>query len=142
MEQIIVNNRQELDDAHTYFLQQEHEGSMIKMLDAPYIPDRTSAMLKRKELEFIDGVILEVLPGKGRNAKWAGSYRVRLTKNGAETSCNIRGDANRADHWERRFEMPGTHLEMTQQKDAKAVSETARFPVAIRVREDLPKEQV
>jgi hypothetical protein len=141
MEQIIVNNRQELDDAHTYFLQQEHEGSMIKLLDAPYFPDRTSAMLKRKELEFIDGVILEVLPGKGRNAKWAGSYRVRL-QSGAETSCNIRGDANRKDHWDRRSELVGTHLEMTQQKDAKAVSETARFPVAIRVRFDLPKEQV
>jgi len=141
MEQIIVHNRQELDDAHTYFLAQEHEGSMIKMLDAPYFPDRTSAMLKRKELEFIDGVILEVLPGNGRNAKWAGSYRVRLTS-GAETSCNIRGDANRQDHWDRREELRGMHIEMTQQKDAKSVSETARFPVFIRLRDDLPKSNV
>jgi ATP-dependent DNA ligase len=141
MEQIIVNNRQELDDAHNYFLQQEHEGSMIKLLDAPYYPDRTSAMLKRKELEFIDGIILEVLPGNGRNAKWAGSYRVRL-QSGAETSCNIRGDANRQDHWDNRSDLIGIHIEMTQQKDAKAVSETARFPVFIRLRDDLPRSQV
>ena len=141
MEQIIVNNRQELDDAHTLFLAQEHEGSMIKLLDAPYFPDRTSAMLKRKELEFIDGIILEVLPGNGRNAKWAGSYQVRLTS-GAETSCNIRGDANRQDHWDRRSDLIGIHIEMTQQKDAKAVSETARFPVFIRLRDDLPRSQV
>jgi hypothetical protein len=143
MEQIIVNNRQELDDAHTLFLQQEHEGSMIKMLDAPYFPDRTSAMLKRKELEFIDGIILEVLPGEAgkRNADWAGRYRVRLTS-GVETRCNIRGDANRQDHWDRRDELVGTHIEMTKQKDAKAVSDTARFPVFIRLRDDLPKSQV
>jgi ATP-dependent DNA ligase len=141
MEQIIVNNRQELDDAHNYFLQQKHEGSMIKLLDAPYYPDRTSAMLKRKELEFLDGIILEVLPGNGRNAKWAGSYRVRL-QSGAETSCNIRGDANRQDHWDRRSELIGIHIEMTQQKDATAVSETARFPVFIRLRDDLPRSQV
>lgn len=141
MKQTIANNRTELDEAHADFLAQEHEGSMIKMLDAPYFPDRTSAMLKRKELEFIDGIILEVLSGSGRNAKWAGSYKVRLTS-GAETSCNIRGDANRQDHWDRRSELIGTHIEMTQQKDAKAVSETARFPVFIRLRDDLPKSQV
>jgi ATP-dependent DNA ligase len=141
MEQHIAHDRTELDEAHADFLAAEHEGSMIKMLDAPYFPDRTSAMLKRKELEFIDGIILEVLPGNGRNARWAGSYRVRLTS-GAETSCNIRGDANRQDHWDRRSELIGTHIEMTQQKDAKAVSETARFPVFIRLRDDLPRSQV
>ncbi len=141
MPQRIVSDRDELDEAHTEFLTEEHEGSMIKMLDAPYFPSRTSAMLKRKELEFIDGTILEVLPGTGRNADWAGSYRVRLS-NGMETSCNIRGDKNRQDHWDHRDELVGTRIEMTQQKDAKAVSETARFPVFIRLRDDLPKENV
>ncbi len=141
MPQRIVANREELDEAHAEFLVEEHEGSMIKMLDAPYFPSRTAAMLKRKELEFLDGVILEVLPGTGRNAKWAGSYRVRLAT-GAETSCNIRGDANRQDHWNRREELKGTHIEMTQQKDAKAVSETARFPVFIRLRDDVSKVNV
>jgi len=141
MPQRIVANREELDEAHAEFLNEEHEGSMIKMLDAPYFPSRTAAMLKRKELEFLDGTILEVLSGTGRNAKCAGSYRVRL-QTGAETSCNIRGDANREDHWNRREELKGMHIEMTQQKDAKAVSETARFPVFIRMRDDLPKDSV
>ena len=142
MPQRIAHDREELDEAHTDFLAAQHEGSMIKMLDAPYIPSRTAVMLKRKELEFIDGVILEVLPGTGRNANWAGSYRVRLSASGLETSCNIRGDANRQDHWNRRDELVGTCIEMTQQKDAQAVSETARFPVFIRLRDDLPKSQV
>jgi len=142
MPQRIAHDREELDEAHTDFLAAQHEGSMIKMLDAPYIPSRTAVMLKRKELEFIDGVILEVLPGTGRNANWAGSYRVRLSTSGLETSCNIRGDANRQDHWNRRDELVGTCIEMTQQKDAQAVSETARFPVFIRLRDDLPKSQV
>lgn len=141
MPQRIASDRAELDEAHTDFLAAQHEGSMIKMLDAPYFPSRTSVMLKRKELEFIDGVILEVLPGTGRNANWAGSYRVRLAS-GLETRCNIRGDSNREEHWNRRQELVGMHIEMTQQKDAKAVSETARFPVFIRLRDDLPKSHV
>ena len=141
MPQEIAESRADLDDAHTRFLTEEHEGSMIKVLDAPYFPDRSTVMLKRKELEFIDGVILEVLPGSGRNAKWAGSYRVKILPSGVETGCNIRGDKNRQDHWDRRHELPGTRLEMTKQKDPKAVSES-RFPVYIRLRDDLPKIQI
>jgi len=140
MPQIIASNREELDEAHVQNMD-EYEGSMIKMLDAPYFPSRTSAMLKRKEEEFLDGVIIEVLPGTGRNSNWAGSYKVRL-RNGAETSCNVRGDANRKDHWNRRDELIGTIIEMTQQKDAKAVSQSARFPVFMRLRDDLPKEKI
>jgi hypothetical protein len=143
MPQRVVNCRGELDDAHTHFLTEGHEGSMIKMLDAPYFPSRTAVMLKRKELEFLDGVILEVLPGKelGQNANRAGSYRVRLP-NGLETKCNIRGNNNRQDHWDRRDELVGTRIEMVGQKDAKAVTDKARFAVFIRLRDDLPKEAV
>jgi hypothetical protein len=141
MPQIIASNREELDLAHVHYMKAEHEGSMIKSLDAPYLPSRTAVMLKRKEEEFIDGVILEIMPGTGRNAKWAGAYRVRLP-NGAEGRCNVRGDQNRQDHWDRRNELVGTVIEMTQQKDAKAVSATVRFPVFMRLRDDLPKQEV
>jgi ATP-dependent DNA ligase len=141
MPQDIASNREELDELHVTHMVNEHEGSMIKMLDAPYFPSRTAVMLKRKEEEFIDGVILEVLSGTGRNSDWAGSYKIRLSS-GAETSCNVRGDKNRADHWARRDQLVGVRIEMTQQKDAKAVSQTARFPVFMRLRDDLPKEDV
>jgi len=141
MPQRIANNRIELEEAHSKNMALGHEGSMLKELNAPYYPKRSSVMLKWKEDEFIDGVILEVLPGTGRNESWAGAYRVRL-KNGMETRCNVLGDTNRKEHWERRQELVGTVIEMTQQKDAKAVSQTARFPVFTRLRDDLPKEDI
>jgi ATP-dependent DNA ligase len=143
MPQVICNDHEELTDTHAEFMSQNHEGSMIKDLNSPYLPSRSPVMLKRKEEEFIDGVILEVLPGTEgkRNEHWAGRYRVRLS-NGIETRCNVRGDANRQDHWNRRDELVGTIIEMTQQKDAYAVGDAARFPVFIRLRDDLPKVEV
>ena len=86
-------------------------------------------------------MVLEVLPGTGRNAKWAGSYRVRL-RNGLETSCNLRGDRDRSDHWERREELKGCQIEMVQQKDPKKVTDKARVPTFARLRDDLPKQEV
>ena len=141
MPQTLVYSEEDLEEKHVNFLAQQHEGTMIKVLNACYLPSRTTAMLKRKEEEFIDGVILEVLPGKvgGRNENRAGSYRVRLTSNNKITKCNVLGDANREAHWEQRFELPGTHIEMTRQLDAKAVTDKARFPTFIRLRDDLPK---
>lgn len=143
MPQEICNDHEELTDAHQRYMLEKHEGSMIKDLNSPYLPSRSPVMLKRKEEEFIDGVILEVLPGTEgkRNEHWAGRYRVRLS-NGVETRCNVRGDANRADHWARRDELVGTIIEMTQQKDAHAVGDAARFPVFMRLRDDLPKQEV
>jgi hypothetical protein len=143
MPQVICNDHAELTETHNQFMSEKHEGSMIKDLNSPYLPSRSPVMLKRKEEEFIDGIILEVLPGTvgKRNEHWAGRYRVRLP-NGIETRCNVRGDANRADHWARREELKGTIIEMTQQKDAHAVGDAARFPVAMRLREDLPKVEL
>lgn len=141
MPQVIVHNREDLEMAHAKNMLDSHEGSMIKVLEAPYYPKRSSVMLKWKETEFIDGVILEVLPGSGRNSEWAGSYSVRL-RNGSETSCNVLGDENRKEHWENRHDLVGTVIEMTRQKDAKSVSNTARFPTFMRLRYDLPKEEV
>jgi ATP-dependent DNA ligase len=142
MPQVICTTRDELDQCHTDFMLAGHEGSMIKELNAPYLPSRSIVMLKRKEEELIDGVILEVLPGTvgKRNEHWAGRYLVRLT-NGFETHCNIRGDANRQDHWDRREELVGTVIEMTRQKDVIKVA-GARNPVFARLRDDLPKQTV
>ena len=143
MPQVICNDHAELTDMHHQYMSEKHEGSMIKDLNSPYLPARSPVMLKRKEEEFTDGIILEVLPGTEgkRNEHWAGRYRVRLP-NGIETRCNVRGDANRADHWARRDELVGTIIEMTQQKDAHAVGDAARFPVFMRLRDDLPKVEV
>lgn len=143
MPQVICNNHEELTDAHQQYMSENHEGSMIKDLNSPYLPSRSPVMLKRKEEEFIDGILLEVMPGTvgKRNEHWAGRYRVRLP-NGVETKCNVRGDANRADHWARREELVGTIIEMTQQKDAVALGDAARNPVFMRLRDDLPKVNV
>jgi hypothetical protein len=143
MPQTICQNHDELTDAHQQYMSEKHEGSMIKDLNSPYLPSRSPVMLKRKEEEFIDGILLEVLPGTEgkRNEHWAGRYRIRLP-NGIETRCNVRGDANRADHWARRDELVGTIIEMTQQKDAYSVGDAARFPVFMRLRDDLPKVNV
>jgi hypothetical protein len=142
MPQVTCTTRDELDQYHTDCMLAGHEGSMIKDLDAAYFPSRSVIMLKRKEEELIDGIILEVLPGTvgKRNEHWAGRYRVRLT-NGVETKCNIRGDANRQDHWDRRDELVGTVIEMTRQKDAVEVA-GARNPVFARLRDDLPKKAI
>jgi ATP-dependent DNA ligase len=143
MPQVICNDHAELTETHHQYMSEKHEGSMIKDLNSPYLPSRSPVMLKRKEEEFIDGIILEILPGTEgkRNEHWAGRYRVRLS-NGIETRCNVRGDANRADHWARRDALVGTIIEMTQQKDAHAVGDGARFPVFMRLRDDLPKVEV
>lgn len=143
MPQRICQDHEELSAAHADFMLEKHEGSMIKDLDAAYLPSRSVVMLKRKEEELIDGILLDVLPGTEgkRNAHWGGRYLVRLTS-GVETKCNIRGDANREDHWNRREELKGTIIEMTQQKDAYAVGDAARFPVFARLRDDLPKKEI
>lgn len=141
MYQEIAADREELDKAHVEFMRQQFEGSMIKMLEAPYFPSRTSVMLKRKEEEFIDGIIIAIKEGTGRNLGRAGSYKVRLM-NGEIVDCNVRGDQNRIDHWDRQEEIIGTRVEMTRQKDAKAVTSGARFPVFVRLRDDLPREEV
>lgn len=76
MPQVICKTWKELEKLHQQHEDENLEGTMLKPLDAPSVNGRTYNEIKWKEEEPIDGMVLEVMPGTGRNAKWTGSYKV------------------------------------------------------------------
>jgi len=61
----IVNNEQELKDAHSKYIRQGYEGSMIRINDIPYeLNKRSNSLLKYKDFYDITALVIDVVPNK------------------------------------------------------------------------------
>jgi len=137
---IVLHNKKEALAYYKKCLSEGYEGIMLKDMNAPLINGRNDFMLKLKPEIDLDGIIVSILKGNGRNSKWAGSMKIYLPKYQSVPSCSVRTDLQRNDFWKRRKELIGVPAEFKAQKEPKGASVSdSRFIIFKRLREDLKK---
>lgn len=137
---VTLHSMKELDAYYKECLNAGFEGIMIKPLDAPLRNKRTYDCMKLKPEEDLDGVIVGIYQGTGKNSKWGGYMKVFLPKYKTITRCNLRTDKDRYDFWKRRDELVGVQAEFKKQQEPKGAEISAsRFVVFKRLREDLKR---
>lgn len=85
-----AKSQDELDQYYTDFMSKGYEGQMVR-LDKPYEPDRSKTLLKRKEFQDKEFVILDILEGKGNRSGMAGKILYQITDT-ITCESGIRGD--------------------------------------------------
>ena len=83
-----VQTQRELDMAYESYLEKGYEGQMIR-LDGPYDQKRSPLLLKRKEEEDAEFVVVDITEGKGNAAGMAARFVVRL-EDGSLNEAGIR----------------------------------------------------
>lgn len=135
---VTLRNMRELKAYYKECLDKGFEGIMIKDMDAPLKNERNTYMLKLKPDKVIDGIIVRVKRGNGKNNKWAGALDVYITKYKKVVSCNVRTDKQRKEFWETKKDMVGVQCEVRIQKEPKGREvSVSRFIRLDRVRFDL-----
>ncbi len=136
--QFVINNEDELNDLYEKFLEQGFEGAMLKDPKGPYVPKRKDYWLKLKPMKTIDGEITEVVMGTSPRTKGILGKFMILLENGETTGCGSGFTlAQRAEYWKKRKSLIGKWIEMKVQDDPQKVAK-ARFPIFMKIREDLP----
>jgi len=135
-EQKIVKNWDEVHAYHAELIDQGHEGSMLK-LHLPCVLDRTSQIVKYKEYEYLDAVVLYVNQGTNSNKDKGGTYTAYFPSIDDVVDVTIRTNALKSWSWENKLRLPGFRIETAQQKDKKSVAK-ARNPTLVRPRVDAP----
>jgi len=137
---VVLHNMKELKAYYKECLDKGFEGIMIKDMNAPLVNERNTYMLKLKPDKVIDGVIVRIKRGSGRNSKWAGAMDVYLTKYKKVVSCNVRTDKQRKEFWDKKKDMVCIQCEIRIQKEPKGREvSVSRFLRLDRVRDDLKK---
>jgi DNA ligase-1 len=85
-----VNSFNHIDRLYESYLNAKQEGQIIRM-DEKYQNKRTKFLLKRKEFQDAEFVILGIYEGKGNKSGMAG-YAEMVTKDGKIFNSNIKGD--------------------------------------------------
>jgi ATP-dependent DNA ligase len=72
-----VSSIDELDRIYNNTLEDKFEGSIIRIGSAPYIHNRTTALLKRKPDYTTEAVVIGVIEGKGQHVGRLGAFEVK-----------------------------------------------------------------
>ena len=84
------NNIDKLDLMYGAYVSDGYEGQMVR-LDAPYENKRSKTLLKRKEFQDKEYIILDVIEGEGNKAGMAGAF-VFKSERGIVFNSNIKGN--------------------------------------------------
>jgi len=89
-----VNSQEEFEKLYKSFLEEGHEGAMIRILKKPYENKRSKYLLKVKPEFDSEGIILDILEGDGN---WAGTGKViRLKWKDKEFNATFKGEYEQA----------------------------------------------
>ena len=84
-----VQNKLYLDELYEKYINEGYEGQMVR-LDKPYENKRSKSLLKRKEFQDKEYVILDILEGEGNRSGGAGAM-VFQNEEGVRFNSNIKG---------------------------------------------------
>ncbi len=88
----IALNKAELDCFYEQYIEEGYEGQMIR-LEAVYETKRSKNLLKRKEFQDQEYVILDIIEGEGNRSGLAGAM-VFENNEGSKFNSNIKGNAS------------------------------------------------
>ena len=86
-----VASQEELDEVYSHNMAGGYEGQMIRIAGSKYENKRTKNLIKRKEFEDKEFLILDIMEGEGNWAGYAKSVVVRL-EDGTTCASGIRGN--------------------------------------------------
>lgn len=119
--------------ARDIYMKHGYEGAMVKNMDAPYQFKRSTAMLKVKKMETVDGKVRGFEEGKGKCKGVLGALCVEVD----DVITSVGGgfsDKQRADLWRQRKDLIGRVAEVQYQNFTK--DGRLRFPVFVKFRPD------
>lgn len=90
VETILIKDEAQLDSLYEQWLDEGNEGQMIR-IDAKYVSKRTDVLLKRKEHQDKELIILDIVEGIGNRSGMAGFAKFNL--NGKNFKANVMGNA-------------------------------------------------
>lgn len=132
---IFVETYEQMLGAYRIFIDGGYEGMMIRLLGMGYQNKRTHQLLKVKE--FYDGEfkIIGMEEGRGKLSGHIGSF-ICKTKEGKEFKAKMSGDTKKLKEL---FDGTDWYIGeyLTVQFQGKTADGIPRFPVGIRIREDL-----
>jgi len=129
------SNQGSLDSYYTAFIKAGYEGAMVRTLNEGYHTKRSDQLLKMKTFQDTEFVILGVEEGRGKLAGHAGSF-VCQTKDGKQFNAKMSGEtAKLKEYWENGTDYIGGLLTVKYQ--GLTSDGIPRFPVGLRIREDL-----
>lgn len=130
----LVYNPTELMEAYKEFVAQGYEGAMVRSYVGLYVNKRSTDLLKMKEFQDAEFKIVAVEEGRGKLAGHA-VFRCK-TLNGTEFGVKLRG---RLVDLKKYFQNPELAVgkDMTVQFQGYTKEGLPRFPVGLRVREEL-----
>lgn len=131
----IAKDEASLHEYYNIFREKNFEGAMVRSLYKEYEHKRSQSLLKMKDFQDAEFEIIGVEEGRGRLAGHAGAF-VCKTKNGLEFRAKMSGSTDKlAEYLINSEDMIGQLLTVKYQ----GVSNDGipRFPVGLRIREDL-----
>jgi DNA ligase-1 len=130
----IAENLSDVENYLKRFLEDGYEGLMVRSLDRPYEHKRSDQLLKMKKFEESEFLITGVEEGRGK-LQGHGIF-VCVTNEFIEFRVKMSGPtAKLKEYWENKKEYIGHNL--TVQYQGRTSDGVPRFPVGIRIREDL-----
>lgn len=132
---VTIENEIEMAEWFQDFRKQGYEGLMLRNSDGLYVNKRSYDLQKVKEFEDAEFKIVGIDEGKGKLAGHVGSF-VCETKDGKLFNAKMKGDlSNLKKYFDDHSLWKGKLL--TVQFQGYTVYDTPRFPVGLRLRDDL-----
>ncbi len=128
-----------LTEYHHLFTGQGYEGTMVKDLDAPYQCRRTKGIMKVKDMDNIDLVVVAVEEGEAGTDRegMLGALVVEYEGNTVNVGSGYSREQCR-DFWDRKAELINKTIEIQYQESTvnKKGQKSLRFPVFVKFRDD------
>jgi len=119
---------------------QGQEGIMINIVDAPYEFKRTNNLLKVKKFQDTELKIIGFEEGTNKLAGTLGAFICEYKGNTVKVGSGL-SDEDRAYFWNNKIKFLGRYITVKYfeiSTDSKTGLESLRFPIYMRVREDMP----
>lgn len=130
-----ANSAEEAAMYFTLFTKLGYEGSMVRLLGIPYENKRSHQLLKVKKFLDEEFEIVGMEEGRGKLQGHAGAF-VCKTRDSKIFRAKMSGETSKLkEYWEKRDDYVGQIL--TVQFQGKTGEGLPRFPVGLRIREDL-----
>jgi DNA ligase 1 len=136
VETIVVNDEDELMDAFEHFLAEGYEGCMVRNMNGLYVNKRSYDLQKVKEFQDSEYKVVDVKVGnKGKMAGKA--VFVCETENGTQFAAKMVGNMDNLIKYAKNPELIIGKMLTVKYQGLTTKSNVPRFPVAMRIREDI-----
>jgi len=135
VETLMISDLEGVKVAYKYFMEKGYEGAMVRRPNSLYEHKRSKGLLKFKQFEDAEFKVIGKNEGNGKLAGHVGSFIFQM-EDGTTFKAKMKGAQSILKHAWNNFEEYDQKI-MTVQFQGRTNGNKPRFPVALRLREDL-----